>query len=82
MKITISKDASKGLRRLPHNVAARIQFKIKQYAQRPASLANNVTKLQGRNGFRLRVGDYRVIFEIVGQSMHVLAVVPRGSIYD
>ena len=82
MKITISKDASKGLRRLPHNVAARIQLKIKQYAQRPASLANNVTKLQGRNGFRLRVGDYRMIFEIVGQSMHVLAVGPRGSIYD
>jgi mRNA interferase RelE/StbE len=67
---------------MPANVAARVRVKIRQYADDPASLASNVAKLQGRDGYRLRVGDYRVIFAIAGNTMQVLDIGSRGSIYD
>lgn len=88
MKITISKDANRTLARMPRNIAARVVEKIGQYAERPAALANNVGKLQNRPGFKLRVGDFRVIFDLVLDAsetpveMIVLEIGPRGGIYD
>ncbi|WP_342363058.1 type II toxin-antitoxin system RelE family toxin [Terrarubrum flagellatum] len=81
-EIAYSKAAIKTLRRIPTNEAARIREKIKQYAVAPAGQANNVTKLQGRDGYRLRVGDWRVIFDERGDVIAVLAIGPRGGVYD
>lgn len=81
MKITISKVAGRELSRMPANVARRIVAKIRQYAENPAAQANNVTKLQGRDGYRLRVGDWRVIFDVDEDGMTVLEIGPRGGIY-
>jgi mRNA interferase RelE/StbE len=55
-QIAYSKSALKTLHRIPANVAATIRSKIEQYAADPTSLLANVTKLQGREGYRLRVG--------------------------
>ncbi len=68
--------------RMPANEAKRIRKKIEAYAEDPASQANNVVRLKGRNGFRLRVGDWRVIFDKQGNVMAILAVGPRGGIYE
>lgn len=81
MKITISKAANRELNRMPANIAGRIVSKIRQYAEDPGSQANNVTKLQRRDGYRLRVGDWRVIFDVDDDGMTVLEVGPRGGIY-
>lgn len=67
---------------MPANVATTIRTKIDQYAVDPASLANNVTRLQGRNCFRLRVGDWRVLFDERGAVLEILDVGPRGGVYD
>ncbi|MEW6643623.1 MAG: type II toxin-antitoxin system RelE/ParE family toxin [Pseudomonadota bacterium] len=67
---------------MPADTARLIRGKIEQYAARPASLANNVKKLQGRDGYRLRVGDWRVIFDQDGRVLDVLQIGPRGSIYE
>lgn len=80
--IAYSKAAIKTLRKLPANVAAHIRAKVEQYAADPASLANNVKKLQGRDGCRLRVGDWRVIFDDDGNVIAILEIGPRGGIYD
>ena len=48
----------------------------------PASLVNNVTRLKGRAGSRLRVGDWRVIFDEHGAVLEILDVGPRGGVYD
>jgi mRNA interferase RelE/StbE len=46
-------------------------------------LANNLRKLQGREDqYRLRVGDWRVIFRQHGVILDVLKVRPRGSAYE
>ena len=42
---------------MPRNVADLIRSKIAAYAEDPASQANNVKALKGREGIRLRVGD-------------------------
>lgn len=45
-------------------------------------LSGNVKKLKGsRNEYRLRVGDYRVIFELEGRTVTVYAVGNRKNIY-
>ncbi|CAA7614164.1 type II toxin-antitoxin system RelE/ParE family toxin [Magnetospirillum sp. UT-4] len=80
--VAYSKSALRTLRRLPANEAARIRAKVEQYAADPASQANNVKKLQGRDGYRLRVGDWRVIFDEDGNVVAVLEIGPRGGIYD
>ncbi len=81
-RITYTKSAQKALRSMPANVAALIVSKIEQYATDPTSLANMVIKLQGRDGYRLRVGSWRVIFDEDGAVLAILAIGPRGGIYE
>lgn len=66
---------------MPRDTAVRIMAKVDQYAVDPASQANNVRALQGREGIRLRVGDWRVIMRD-GEVLAVLEIGPRGSIYE
>lgn len=78
--VTYKPAAAKALRRMPANTARRIVGKIEAYAADPAAQVNNVRRLQGRNGIRLRVGDWRVIMHN-GEVLDVLEG-PRGGIYD
>ena len=80
-KIAYSKAALKTLRRMPTNEAQRIMGKVEQYANDPASLANNVKALVGSPFVRLRVADWRIIMDDQGQVLEVLEVGPRGGIY-
>ena len=43
----------------------------------------DIKPLQGRDGFRLRIGGYRAIFEKEGENINVLVLDagPRGDIY-
>lgn len=79
MEIYYSLSAQRALRRSDKRVV--IRQKIEQLATDPASLAANVKKLQGRDESRLRVQDWRVIFRIEGEVLHVDDIGPRGSIY-
>jgi mRNA interferase RelE/StbE len=79
--VTYRPAAVKALRRMPANTAERIMGKIDAYAANPASQANNVKKLQGRGGIRLRVGDWRVIM-LDDEVLDVLNIGPRGGVYD
>ena len=79
--ITYRPEARKALRRMPANTALRILSKIEAFAENPASQANNIKMLQGRDGIRLRVGDWRVIM-LDGVVLDVLHIAARGSVYD
>jgi mRNA interferase RelE/StbE len=82
MQIRYTKAATKVLGRMPEKTAARIKAKIQQYAADPNSLRNSVVKLQGRDGYRLRIGDWRVIFDRDAFALDVLQIGPRSSIYE
>lgn len=79
--VTYTKAALKILRRIPTTEAKRIIEKVEQYAADPASQANNVKKLLGREEYRLRVGDWRVIFTEDGVVLTVYEIGARGGIY-
>lgn len=76
--------AVNALKAMPRNVALQIRGKIEQLAAGPFAANNNVRKLVGREAYRLRVGDWRVIHELEGGRLviHVLAVAPRGGAYQ
>jgi len=80
--IRYTRQALKALRRMPADTAQRIIAKIEQYAAEPKSQANNVMALKGREGIRLRVGDWRVIMNDDGVVLAVLGIGPRGSVYE
>jgi mRNA interferase RelE/StbE len=81
-QVSYTKSAIRVLRRMPVNTATLIRSKIEAYARDPASQANNVKSLKGRDGIRLRVGDWRVIMDDQGNVLAVLEIGPRGGIYD
>jgi mRNA interferase RelE/StbE len=81
LEIAISKQADTTLRAMPRNVAERVIARIEQYAADPDSLAANVRRLRGSRALRLRVGEPRVIFTVEGDTMTVIKVGPRGSVY-
>jgi mRNA interferase RelE/StbE len=66
---------------MPRDAAEKIREKIEQYAAEPGALANNVKKLRGRDGLRLRIGDWRVIFNESPDTIDVLVIGPRASVY-
>lgn len=81
-KIAYTKAAQKTLARMPANEAAKVRGKIEQYATEPENLGNNVRKLKGRHGVRLRVGNWRVIMDDQGFVLAVLKIGARGGVYD
>ena len=81
-RISYTKAAIRALRRMPANTALLIRSKIEAYAKDPPSQVNNVKSLKGREGIRLRVGDWRVIMDDQGNVLAVLDIGPRGGVYD
>lgn len=83
-QIEYTRDAVKALMAMPRNVSQQIRCKIELLAADPFAANNNVKKLVGREAYRLRVGDWRVIYEIEGGRLviHVLTVAPRGGAYQ
>ena len=65
---------------LDKGVARRVKQSIERFAQ---SGAGNVKQLQGINPpeFRLRVGDYRVRFQVDDETVRILRVRNRREAY-
>lgn len=83
-RIEYARQAAKAMQAMPREMAATVRGKIERLAADPFAPNPNVKKLVGRDGYRLRIGSWRVIYEIHGDRLviFVLAVAPRGSIYQ
>ncbi len=80
-EIAYSKLELSNLKKIPTSDRQRIRTKIANYAADPKVHAHQVKMLKGRGGFRLRVGKWRVIFDVDGNVLEVLEVGARGSVY-
>ena len=82
-QVEYSRQAAKVLMRIDAATSARIRAKVRQLADDPASLANNITPLKGGDGLsRLRVGDWRVIYTETLVIVSVMRIGPRGGVYE
>jgi mRNA interferase RelE/StbE len=80
--VEYTRDALKALIRMPRTTRELIRAKVEALAVAPAE-AQNVKKLVGRPGYRLRVGDWRVIYDIEAGRLvvRVLEIGARGGVY-
>lgn len=84
-ELEFQKSALKTLRRMDRKVAGRVRLELDKLAGDPDRVDLDVKKLVGREGYRLRVGVYRVIFSRhENGDIRVLVIqriAPRGSAY-
>jgi mRNA interferase RelE/StbE len=75
--------AARALQRMPRNTAHIIRTKMAQIAADPHAPHPNASRLRGRPGFRLRVGDWRVIYAIYDDELMIMVmkIAPRGEVY-
>jgi mRNA interferase RelE/StbE len=59
-------------------VARRIVEAVERFA---TTGHGDVKRLKGREGYRLRVGDWRVLFLMDGETITITRVRPRGGAY-
>ena len=81
--VMITRQFDKRLAGLPLDRQRRIMKKLFEVAADPYANHNNVTRLQGRDGYRLRVGDWRVIYDVHDDRLVLVALEldTRGGIY-
>lgn len=77
-----SETAAKQLKKLPKYIQERIIIALERLRIRPESC--DIKKLVGMPGYRFRVGDYRVIFDLEKDKLliFVLELGHRRNIYD
>ncbi len=81
-QISLTKRAAKALEKIPNPNYSEIKKAIYALADNPRP--QGYLKLKGRNAFRLRVSDYRIIYEIVDSKLivNIIALGHRKNIYE
>ena len=78
-KILYEKEALKELDKLEFSISKRIVKKIDEMSENSSSC--DIKKLKGSNDYRLRVGDYRIIFIFDKEIIKIIKVGHRKNIY-
>ena len=81
-KLIWSKESYRSINKLDSFVSKRIFKLIKEFSLDPRS--KEIKKLKGEKGFRLRVGDYRIIIDIEESEklIKILKIGHRKNIYE
>ncbi|MEI9956378.1 MAG: type II toxin-antitoxin system RelE/ParE family toxin [Ferruginibacter sp.] len=81
-EILLTATAKKQLQKLPTNITDKLIVAIQALAKNPRP--EGYKKLKGRPGFRIRKGDYRIIYEIFDDKLivSVIAVAHRKDVYE
>ena len=80
MQVHLTAIADEQLDRLPHRLQVRIVEKLRLYSQQPDPL-KFADPLTGSDEYRFRVGDYRIIFEVINDTIWVTAIKRRDEAY-
>lgn len=82
--VTYTADAIKALTNMDRTIARRIEAKISALAEAPRAPNNNVKQLTGVEGYRLRVGDWRVVYNLKHEILTVMVIKAghRREVYE
>lgn len=75
-QIMYSNKALKFLKKQDKATQARLVFAIGKLP-----LEGDIRKLQGTDGYRLRVGTFRILFDVNGIVINIIKIGNRGQIY-
>ena len=64
--------AAKSIERLPRSMQERVLERLGMLAENPRPAGS--TKLSGQDAYRIRVGDYRIIYTIADMQLVVLVI--------
>lgn len=77
MEINFSKSFQKSLKTMDKPTKQRVKNAIEKLP------LGDIKKLQGYSGmYRLRIGNYRVIFEMNNDIIYIKDILPRGQAYN
>ncbi len=82
MKVTLSRKAAKALHEIPFEMRRRLEAKISELFE--TLYPPGCRKLRGAsNAYRLRVGDYRILYAILSKNeILVFRIARREVAYD
>lgn len=80
--VVLTKTAQKQLDKLPDKTASTLLEALDELAENPSP--DGCKKLKGRAGYRIRRGDYRIIYDVIDNVLviEVVAVGHRRDIYQ
>lgn len=81
-KVVVKARIEKVLKRMPESYARRIVDVIASLASNP--YPPGARKLTNSDAWRIRVGDYRILYEVIDSELHVyvVRVGHRREVYD
>ena len=81
MQIRIKKTAIKQARKAPIEITIKLIEAVARYAEN-RNAAVDVKAMQGEDSaFRIRVRDWRLMFNIEGETLTIVKIAPRGAAY-
>jgi mRNA interferase RelE/StbE len=79
MNVELLPNAARYLKRMSQPDKGRIVRALEKLANDPPQ--GDITSLTGKDGYRLRVGGYRLLFDITENKIVVYTIAPRGQAY-
>jgi mRNA interferase RelE/StbE len=79
--IVFTPEAAREFEALDSTIRERVEATLDQLAVAPLSLRNQIKRLKGQAALRLRVGDWRIIFQLRSDEILVLMIAHRSEAY-
>ena len=85
--VFLSKTAKKDLNGLEKQIQERIRTELKElendpFQPRPKADIKKLHKMSKHQFYRMRVGNYRVIYAVENADVKVIRIIPRGKGYN
>lgn len=79
MEVFVTPEARKQIKKLPKFLQIAVIEKLKKLG---LGIVTSITKLTGyKDVFRIRVGDYRVVYRILNNKIYVVLIGHRREVY-
>ncbi|MDR3293272.1 MAG: type II toxin-antitoxin system RelE/ParE family toxin [Clostridiales bacterium] len=79
MNVELSPKANKYLEKLNEPIKSRLKSALIRLSESPPQ--GDIKSLSGQDGYRLRIGNYRILFDIINNSIIIHDIGLRGQIY-